>query len=69
MNTSLMQDGYLPAVIPPALKAEYIGLLEKAHSDEKPFEQFIAEQVLESQKEIMQLLHMQIPKPDSGMNM
>jgi len=55
MNTALMQDGYLPVVIPPVLKPEYIGLLEKAHSDDKPFKQFIAERVIESQKEIMRL--------------
>ena len=36
----------------------FIELLEKAHRDDKPFEQFIAEQVIEPQKEIMRLLHM-----------
>lgn len=67
MNTALIQDGYLLAVIPPVLRHEYIELLEKAHRDDKPFEQFIAERVIESQKEIMRLLHMPIPKLDSGM--
>lgn len=69
MNTVLMQDGYLPAVISPVFKPEYIGLLEKAHTDEKPFEQFIAERVLESQKEIMRLLHMSDLKPDGRIDM
>ena len=69
MNTALIQDGYLLAVIPPVLRHEYIELLEKAHRDDKPFEQFIAERVIESQKEIMRLLHMPIPKQDSGMGM
>ncbi|MHB1043362.1 MAG: Fic family protein [Eubacteriales bacterium] len=69
MNTALIQDGYLLAVIPPVLRHEYIELLEKAHRDDKPFEQFIAERVIESQKEVMRLLHMPIPKPDSGMGM
>lgn len=62
MNTALIQDGYLLAVIPPVLRHEYIELLEKAHSDDKPFGHFIAERVIESQKEIMRLLHMPIPK-------
>lgn len=64
MNTALIQDGYLPAVIPPVLRHEYIELLEKAHRDDKPFEQFIAERVIESYKEIMRLLHIPIPKLD-----
>lgn len=62
MNTALIQDGYLLAVIPPVLRHEYIDLLEKAHKDDKPFEQFIAERVIESQKEVMRLLHVPIPK-------
>lgn len=69
MNTALIQDGFLLAVIPPVLRHEYIELLEKAHRDDKPFEQFIAERVIESQKEVMRLLHIQIPKLDSGMDM
>lgn len=61
MNTALIQDGFLLAVIPPVLRQEYIELLKKAHRDDKPFEQFIAERVIESQKEVMRLLHMPIP--------
>jgi Fic family protein len=66
MNTALIQDGYLLAVIPQVLRNEYIELLEKAHKDDKPFIQFIAERVMESQKEIMRLLHIQFPKLDRG---
>lgn len=62
MNTALIQDGYLLSVIPPVLRHDYIELLEKAHRDDKPFQQFIADRVVESQKEIMRLLHMPIPK-------
>jgi Fic family protein len=65
MNTALIQEGYLPAVIPPVLRQEYIELLEKAHRDDKSFERFIAERVIESQKEIMRLLHLPIPKLNS----
>ncbi|MFZ5687036.1 MAG: Fic family protein [Bacillota bacterium] len=65
MNTALIQDGYLLAIIPPVLRHEYIELLEKAHRDDKPFERFIAERVIESQKEVMRLLHIPIPKPNN----
>jgi Fic family protein len=61
MNTALIQDGYLLAVIPPVLRQEYIELLEKAHINDKPFEQFVAERVIESEKEIMRLLHIPFP--------
>ena len=61
MNTALIQAGYLPAVIPPVLRNEYIILLEKAHKNDKPFVRFIAERVMESHKEILRLL--QIPFP------
>ncbi|MDA8336514.1 MAG: Fic family protein [Peptococcaceae bacterium] len=62
MNTALIQDSYLLAIIPPVLRREYIELLEKAHINDKPFTQFIAERVIESQKEVMRLLHVPIPK-------
>ena len=62
MNTALIQDGYMLAVIPPVLRQEYISLLERAHKDDRPFVDFIAERVLESEKEIMRLLHIPFPK-------
>ena len=62
MNATLIQDGYTLAIIPPILRTEYIELLEKAHIDDKPFETFIAERVSESQKDMMRLLHIDIPK-------
>jgi Fic family protein len=62
MSTSLLQDGYMLAIIPPVLRHEYIELLEKAHENDKPFVHFIAERIVESQKEIMRLLD--IPVPD-----
>lgn len=66
MNTSLIQDGYLLAIIPPILRNEYILLLEKAHKNDRQFVDFIADRVKESQKEIMRLLHIEIPKYDPG---
>lgn len=62
MNTALIQDGYMLAVIPPVLRQDYINALELAHKDDRPFMDFIAERVYETQKEIMRLLH--IPLPD-----
>jgi Fic family protein len=61
MNTALIQDGYMLAIIPPVLRHEYINLLERAHEDDQPFMDFIAERVLESEKEIMRLLHIPFP--------
>ena len=62
MNTALIQDGFLPALIPPILRSEYISLLEKAHEDDKPFINFIMERELESQKDFLRLLHIPLPK-------
>lgn len=59
MNLALIQEGYLPAVIPPILRMDYISLLERAHRDPRDFIEFIAERELESQKEILRLF--QIP--------
>lgn len=59
MNTALIQDGYMLAVIPPLLRQEYIDSLESAHQNPEPFREFVAARVLESQKEIMRLLHIE----------
>jgi len=57
MNTALIQDGYMMAIIPPVLSAEYISLLELAHTGDRPFMSFIADRVLETEKDVMRLLH------------
>lgn len=59
MNAALIQSGYVPAIIPPILRPDYITLLEKAHQDDKPFIEFIGERVLETEKEIMRLLNIE----------
>ena len=64
MNLALIQDGYLPAIIPPVLRLDYVYLLERAHKDDRDFTEFIAERELESQKEILRLF--QIPFPEGG---
>lgn len=66
MNMALIQDGYLPAVIPPVLRMDYISLLERAHREDHDFVEFIAERVLESQKEILRLFQIPFPKLEQG---
>lgn len=56
MNTLLIQRGFLPVIIPPVLRAEYIASLEEAHVDDAPFVDFIARCALESQKDMLRLL-------------
>ena len=56
MNLCLLRHGYTLAIVPPVLRAEYIALLERAHTDDAPFEAFIAERVLETQKDILRML-------------
>ena len=60
LNTALIQEGYMLAVIPPILRLDYINTLEKAHTDRQPFVEFIAERVFETQKELVRLLDIEI---------
>jgi len=62
MNAVLIQNGYPPAVIPPILRGDYIRALEKAWVNEQIFIEFIAARVLETEKDLMRMLH--IPFPD-----
>ena len=64
MNTALIQDGYMIAVIPPILRADYLSSIRQyqQQGEPAPFCSLVAERVLESEKEIMRLLH--IPFPD-----
>ena len=59
MNTALIQDGYLLAVVPPILRQEYMAGIREYQQNKAAdqFCDFIAERVLESEKEIMRLLH------------
>jgi Fic family protein len=56
MNLCLIRQGYTMAIIPPVLRGEYIALLEKAHEDDTAFVKFIAEQVEETQKDLLRML-------------
>jgi Fic family protein len=60
MNTALIQDGYMLAIIPPVLRDEYIRLLEKARKDDEPFIEFICKRVYETEKEVARLLHIDL---------
>ena len=62
MNLALIQDGYLPVVVPPILRGDYVSLLEQAHRDDRGFMEFIAEREFESQKEILRLFEIPFPK-------
>ncbi|MCM1181959.1 MAG: Fic family protein [Roseburia sp.] len=62
MNLALLQDGYLPAIVPPILRSDYVALLERAHTEDEDFVAFIAERELESQKEILRLFGVPFPK-------
>lgn len=58
MNAALIQDGYMLAVVPPILRPDYLSTIRayQQKGDAAPFCDFIAERVLESEKEIMRLL-------------
>jgi Fic family protein len=64
LNTALIQNGYLPAVVPPILRPEYLSTIRiyQQRGDAVPFCDFIADRVLESDKEIARLLHIPLPK-------
>lgn len=62
MNLALIQDGYLPAIVPPVLRLDYVSLLERAHRDDQGFTEFIAEREFESQKEILRLFQISFPR-------
>lgn len=58
MNTILIQNGYLPAIIPPVLRAEYIDSIKEAQSKklENGFIVFIYRCVKESMKDMLRML-------------
>ncbi len=57
MNLALLQDKYTLAIIPPILRHDYIQTLEKAHKNDKDFIAFIAERVIETQKDYLRLFN------------
>ncbi|ABN07080.1 filamentation induced by cAMP protein Fic [Methanocorpusculum labreanum Z] len=55
MNLVLLRAGYQICIIPPILRHEYVESLELAHKDTKPFIEFIAERIVETEKDILRL--------------
>lgn len=66
MNLALIQDGYLPAVIPPVVRPDYLGTIRRYQQSgqSQAFCDFIAERELESQKDMMRMLHIRL-EPES----
>lgn len=61
MNLALMRAGYNIAIIPPILRREYISELERAHRATGGFCSFIANRVIETQKDLLRLFGIRIP--------
>lgn len=61
-NLALIQKGYLPVIVPPIYKLDYNGYicLYQNKGDASKFVEFIAEQEVETQKEMMRLLQIKI---------
>jgi Fic family protein len=56
MNLVLLRNDYTIAIIPLVLRHTYIALLEKAHSNVRPFVEFIADCVIYTQNDLLRLL-------------
>ena len=63
MNTALIQEGYLLAVIPPVIRREYLVALRayQEDGDTEPICSLIADMVLQSERDIMRLLGIPVP--------
>lgn len=62
MNAILIQNGYLPCVIPPVLRLDYINALEIGRDGRKSeFIRFIAEAETETEKDFIRGMHMAMP--------
>ncbi len=60
-NLSLIQDGYMLAIVPPVLRAEYLAGIHayQKSGNSSIFVQFMAERVYESEKEMIRLLNIE----------
>lgn len=62
MNAILIQNGYLPCVIAPIIRLDYIQALEAGRSGQKnDFVKFIAEAETETEKDFIRAMHMEMP--------
>ena len=55
MNLILLQEDYTIAIIPPDLRKDYIATLELAHENDKPFQEFIALRVRDTQEKYLRI--------------
>ena len=62
MNTVLIQEGYLPCVIAPVVRNDYISTLEQAHKNGELFTDFVAEQEVETMKDFIRSMNLEMPK-------
>lgn len=63
MNLALLRNDYNIALIPAITRAEYISVLEQAHSNPDIFYQFIADRVIMTQLDILRLFRETEPSP------
>lgn len=67
MNTALIQNGYLPCVISPAIRLDYLQSLEASHDtparggDPDRFIAFVAEAETETEKDFIRSMHLEMP--------
>lgn len=57
MNLALLRNEYSITLIPSILRHEYITCLELAHTNDKPFSEFIADRVIATQVDLLRLLN------------
>ena len=58
LNHALISQGYPPVIISPVFKHEYIQALEQSHTKPEVFVDYIAEQVVQAQKDYIRLLRL-----------
>lgn len=62
MNAILIQNGYLPCVISPVIRLDYIQALEAGRNGQKnDFVKFVAEAETETEKDFIRGMHMEMP--------
>ena len=57
MNAALLQNGYLPILVPPILRNEYINSLQISHKDDTDFKNFMFRQQIEAQRSFLRLVN------------
>lgn len=65
MNLSLMRNEFNIAIIPTITRSEYIATLEKAHTNEQVFWDFIVDRVIMTQMDILRLFRDSLPATEA----